>query len=67
MAWRTIERVAVGAVVVAVQRDAEWDDYRARIIHPARLRNPDADYHTEDKADAIETARRIAETASARM
>jgi len=60
MAYRTVERVTEGDVTINVQWDAEWQDFRARIAHPARLRNPDADYHTDDRADAVATARSMA-------
>lgn len=67
MAWCTVERVTVGDVTVAVQRDAEWDDWRARIVAPRGQINHDADYHTDDREDARMNALYMAEVISIRM
>jgi len=37
--------------VVAVYFDSEWAEYVARVTG-----QPDSDYHTDDKQDAIDTA-----------
>ncbi len=46
---------ASGDKTAKVYRDSEWDEYRVRLYLNGVL-NAAADYHTEDKADAIATA-----------
>lgn len=59
MALRKIGRVAGTAhSCVLVYRDAEWDEYRVRVLGA----NASADYHTDDKQDAFDTACVIANT-----
>lgn len=38
-----------------VYRDAEWDEYRVRYYREG-VRQPTADYHTDDKAEALGVA-----------
>lgn len=42
-----------------VYRDTEWDEYLVE-FHTKNGHNFEADYHTENKADAISTADRFA-------
>lgn len=55
---RSIKTFGHGTFVARVYRDAEWGEYRARILrdgHPlAKL-----DYHTDDKTDALDTAKHM--------
>ena len=39
-----------------VYRDAEWQEYRVKFFRDGKYQE-DADYHTDDKADAQFTAR----------
>lgn len=53
-------------VAVRVVRDAEWNEYRAELwIDGAAV--PDATYHTDDRRDAIATARVMAAEAVYRL
>jgi len=45
----------LGDKTAKVYRDSEYDEYRARLYLGGKL-YATADYHTDDKADAIETA-----------
>lgn len=46
---------AVGQYRARVYRDTEWDEFRVRFYcHAQHLE--DADYHTDDKRDAMNTA-----------
>jgi hypothetical protein len=63
MARRKIATIEVGQARVLVQRDAEWDEYRAR-LYVAGVLQPDADYHTSDKDDALATGRYMAQHAA---
>lgn len=57
MALRNIPELTatVGDRMVKVYRDAEWDEYRARLYVNGVLQ-PEADYHTDDRDDAKATA-----------
>ena len=56
MALRKIETVGNEVFCANVYRDAEWNEYRVRFYHFEDLIE-DADYFTDDKADAISSAR----------
>jgi hypothetical protein len=43
-------------VVCKVFKDSEWEEYRARFYRGGQLVEAE-DYHTDDKEDAIGTAR----------
>lgn len=53
MANRIVQRLqgAYGCEVL-IRRDVEWDEYTAEIAG-----QPDATYHTDDRADAIATGK----------
>lgn len=48
--------------VVRIYRDAEWDEFRARLFVDGRLYEP-GDYHTDDQDDAWDTGMRMLEPA----
>jgi hypothetical protein len=53
---RSIKTFGHGLTVARVYRDSEWNEYRVRILnngHPLSA----LDYHTGDKADALDTAK----------
>ena len=52
---RLIESLNHQGDAVKIYRDAEWGEYRVRTF-PGGVIYPAADYHTDDKADAIRTA-----------
>ena len=57
MALRKIATIAYNCpLVVHVYRDAEWDEYRVRVEGSGQH----ADYHTDSKTDAMQTARCLA-------
>lgn len=62
MALRLIDTVvndlgSVGGVLMAkVYRDAEWNEYRVKFYRDGRHQS-NADMHTDDKQDAIDTAK----------
>lgn len=41
-----------------VYRDSEWNEYRVRFYQDGHVQ-PAQDYHTDDKQDALDTARRV--------
>lgn len=53
---RAIKTFGEGTFICRVYRDAEWDEYRARILRDGRPLTA-WDYHTNDKTDAIDTGR----------
>ena len=53
---KSIKSFAVGNIICRVYRDIEWNEYRARIINNGKVLSK-LDYHTDDKTDAIDTAR----------
>ena len=59
---RVIHEERVGAHRVYVMRDTHWDEYRAELWLDGVHYEP-ADYHTEDRRDAIGTARLMASQA----
>lgn len=59
MALRLIHTVTNGPATCKVYRDAEWNEYRVRLFVNGKL-NKAADSHTNDKQDAIDTARAMA-------
>ena len=63
MALRKLQTFTDGRVSATVYRDSEWQEYRVRLSVDGKLR-PDADYHTDDRADAEQTARSMVEFAS---
>ncbi len=50
----TIHKAAAEATA-KIYRDTEWGEYRVK-FYRAGQHQQDADYHTEDKQDAIDTA-----------
>lgn len=52
---RAIYKVEAGNRTAKVYRDSDWNEYRVKYWVDDRLLL-DADYHTEDKADAISNA-----------
>lgn len=62
MALRLIDTITsdlrpTGQLLVGkVYRDAEWNEYRVKFYADGHY-NPRADYHTDDKKDAIDTAK----------
>lgn len=40
-----------------VYRDSQWNEYRVKFYNPEGQHYPDADYHTDDEDDALDTAR----------
>lgn len=63
MARRKIAEFESGVAKVIVQRDCEWQEYRAR-LYVAGVLKADADYHTTDKCDALHTAQTMVHTAA---
>lgn len=55
---RKLIRTLEGTQTVKVYRDSEWDEYVVSVVG-----NPDADYHTNDRADAVATAELMADRA----
>lgn len=62
MALRKIETLTGEAPdrKAVVYRDTEWDEFRVK-FHQGGVYLAKADYHTEDKEDALDTARSFAE------
>lgn len=54
-ALKLIQTYTSGSNQVKVYKDDEWGEYRARLFFGGRLYEP-ADYHSDDKADALSTA-----------
>jgi hypothetical protein len=52
---KRIHTETLGDKAAKVYRDSEWQEYRVRLYIRGELHAP-ADYHTDSKADAIETA-----------
>jgi len=46
----------VGQYRARIYYDNEWGEYRVRFYHHATYRGADEDYHTDDRADANNTA-----------
>lgn len=42
---------------VKVYRCHEWDEFVVRLYHPVHGLQAESDYHTDDKQDALETAK----------
>ena len=55
MARRKIATVQNEYAKALVQLDSEWQEYRVR-LYVAGVLQPDADYHTDDRTDAVCTA-----------
>lgn len=52
---RLIKTESQGDKVAKVYRDSEWNEYRVvYLLNGSKLNN--ADYHTSDKVDALDTA-----------
>ncbi len=45
-----------------VFRNPEFDEYQVKFYNPEGIKYPDADYFTDDKEDALCTARKALET-----
>lgn len=57
MALRKIGTVVVGSTTATVHRDSEWNEYRVRVVGASA----NSDYFTDDKQDAFDTAKALAE------
>lgn len=55
---RLIETISAGQSVAKVYRDSEWGEF---VVSLFRAGVKTADYHTEDKTDALQTARLMVE------
>lgn len=66
MARRKIATVESGPVKALVQRDSEWQEYRVR-LYVANTLQVNADYHTDDKEDAVSTAHAMVRFAQAKL
>lgn len=42
-----------------VYKDYEWQEYRVKFYSPEGQHMENADYHTDDKTDALDTARSL--------
>lgn len=62
MALRKIGSVAHGSAEVRIYRDAEFNEYRARLYIGGVLQEL-ADHHDDDKGSAFDTARVMAKHA----
>ncbi|MGC3025850.1 hypothetical protein ACPUER_11970 [Burkholderia sp. DN3021] len=58
MARKLIRTLEGDLQTVKVYRDSEWNEYVVCVVG-----NPDADYFTNDRADAIATAELMADAA----
>lgn len=58
MALRLVEKFENGIQAAKVYRDAEWQEYRVKFFVNGQHNEP-ADYHTNDKEDAIGTAKLV--------
>lgn len=56
MGLRLIEVVTKGTKAAKVYRDSEWQEFRVKFFDKC-VHITDADYHTDDKADAVSTAK----------
>lgn len=52
---KKIHEITFGARTAKVYRDSNWNEYRVRLYARGRL-DEAADYFTDDKQDAIDTA-----------
>jgi hypothetical protein len=59
MSLRLIETFIGTTRTVKVYRDSDWDEYVCRLFEGDK-EFKGAAYHTNDKADALETAKRMA-------
>jgi hypothetical protein len=59
---RKIAQFDSGNMSVKVYRDIEWNEYRVKIYRD-NMHEESADYHTDDKEDALDTAKSILQTA----
>lgn len=53
---RLIATIAGPCKITKVYRDSEWDEYRVRLYREGQ-HLASADHHTDDKDDAMQTAR----------
>ena len=58
MTLRLINTIEEGNNTAKVYKDAEWSEYRVKFFANG-VHQVDADYHTDDKQDAISTAESI--------
>ena len=65
MALRFVKHFSHGVVQARVYRDVEWDEYRVK-LYINGVYEETADYHTDDKHDAIQTADVMAMNANIR-
>lgn len=62
MALRKIGQFEANGKKAVVYRDAEWEEYRVKFwvdFNGSPVYQVDADYHTDDKVDAMDTAESI--------
>lgn len=59
MALRLIETLINGNNTAKVYRDAEWQEYRVKFWQNGFRQPERTDYHTDDKQDAIGTAKEM--------
>lgn len=55
MARRKIQTIAKAEREARIYWDAEWQEYRTT-FYVSNVKQEDADHHTDDKEDAIDTA-----------
>jgi hypothetical protein len=67
MIYRKLAIVVCPHVVITIARNAQFNEYRARITAPRNQINHDADYYCEHIDDAIGTAEKMADTIEARL
>ena len=58
MTLRLINTIEADNSTAKVYRDSDWNEYRVKFFIDG-VHQVDADYHTDDKADAISTAESI--------
>lgn len=57
--WRKVGSWTNGPFKAVIQRSAEWQEFRVRLYGPEGL-EAKADYHTDDRTDALLTAKTMA-------
>lgn len=55
-----IKTIKAGDALCKVYRDAEWQEYRVKLIKHG-VHQAGSDYHSDDKQDALDTAQRMLE------
>jgi len=54
---RKITEISKDSITVKVMFDAEWQEYRCQLYVEAHHQGEKTDYHTDDKQDAMDTAK----------